>query len=114
VCSMKVSAHFLVRRSGAITQFVDCEDRAWHAGQSSFAGREHCNDFSIGIELEGRDDGLFTGAQYQVLAALTRALQQQYPGIGNDRVVGHQDIAPGRKTDPGSGFDWSRFRAMLE
>lgn len=113
VSGLQVSAHFLVRRGGAVIQFVNCEQRAWHAGVSSFEGREACNDFSIGIELEGRDDGLFTGAQYQSLATLTLALQQAYPSICDQRIVGHQDIAPGRKSDPGSGFDWQGYRALL-
>lgn len=110
---VEVSAHFLVRRGGGLMQFVNCEQRAWHAGQSSFAGRERCNDYSIGIELEGRDDGLFTGAQYRVLAALSAAILRSYPAIGEDRIVGHEHIAPGRKTDPGPGFDWQQFRRLL-
>ncbi|MGB5324452.1 MAG: 1,6-anhydro-N-acetylmuramyl-L-alanine amidase AmpD [Pseudomonadales bacterium] len=113
ICALEVSAHFLVRRGGGLVQFVNCEQRAWHAGESSFEGRERCNDYSIGIELEGRDDGLFTGAQYRVLAALTHALQRSYRQISDNRIVGHEHIAPGRKTDPGSGFDWRHYRALL-
>jgi AmpD protein len=106
---LHVSAHFLVDRLGAGTQFVSCRDRAWHAGASSFAGRERCNDFSIGIELEGSDELPFTAAQYASLAALTRVLCAAYP-LG--AVRGHSDIAPGRKTDPGPHFDWQRFAAQ--
>lgn len=105
---LKVSAHFLVRRDGEIVQFVPCGLRAWHAGVSSWRGRERCNDFSIGVELEGTDDTPFTDAQYEALAALTRVLTSRYPIAA---AVGHTDIAPGRKTDPGPHFDWPRFRA---
>lgn len=106
----KVSAHFLVRRDGKLVQFVPCAKRAWHAGESSWKGRNRCNDFSIGIELEGTGDEPFTTPQYRRLAALTRALQARYP-IRD--IVGHSDIAPGRKTDPGPHFDWARYRRML-
>lgn len=109
----RVSAHLLIERSGELTQFVDLEQRAWHAGQSCFAGRENCNDFSIGIELEGTDYIPFTDEQYAVLVAVTRTLLRQYPGITEDRIVGHSDIAPGRKTDPGPCFDWQRYRRLL-
>ena len=92
---------------------MSCLDRAWHAGISSFEGREACNDFSLGIELEGTDDQPFTDAQYQALIALTRQLQQHYPQITPQRICGHSDVAPGRKTDPGPCFDWARFRREL-
>ena len=111
--ALRVSAHFLIERDGQITQFVSCLDRAWHAGISSFEGREACNDFSLGIELEGTDDQPFTDAQYQALIALTRQLQQHYPQITPQRICGHSDVAPGRKTDPGPCFDWVRFRREL-
>ena len=107
---MEVSSHFFIRRSGEPIQFVPCLRRAWHAGRSQWKGRERCNDFSIGVELEGTDDSAFTGAQYVELARLTRELQRAYP-IRD--IVGHSDIAPGRKTDPGVGFDWGRYRSMI-
>lgn len=109
----EVSAHLLIRRCGELVQFVSFDDRAWHAGQSSFAGRDNCNDFSIGIELEGTDDEPYTAAQYQALAAVTRALLLQYSAMSRDGIVGHSDIAPGRKTDPGPAFDWNRYRGLL-
>ena len=108
---MKVSAHFLIRRDGALWQFVPCAERAWHAGASRWKGRARCNDFSIGIELEGTGEAPFTAAQYRQLARLTRALQARYP-IRD--IVGHSDIAPGRKSDPGPRFDWTRYRALLK
>ena len=108
---LQVSAHFLIRRDGELIQFVPCEKRAWHAGASNWRGRERCNDFSVGIELEGCDDAPFEDAQYAALAALTRALKTRYPIVD---VVGHSDIAPGRKTDPGARFDWMRYRALVE
>lgn len=104
---LKVSAHFLVRRDGSSLQFVSTDQRAWHAGVSAFEGKSRCNDFSIGIELEGSDDQLYADAQYQTLAALTLALSQRHPLT---HVVGHEHIAPGRKTDPGPAFDWVRYR----
>jgi AmpD protein len=110
VADLSVSAHFLVRRDGALVQFVPCAMRAWHAGVSSWRGRTRCNDFSIGIELEGTDDVPFAKAQYARLAALTRALRARYP-IAD--IVGHSEVAPGRKTDPGPHFDWRRYRAMV-
>lgn len=110
IASLKVSAHFLVRRDGAIVQFVPCVKRAWHAGASKWGGRERCNDFSIGVELEGTDDVPFEDAQYASLAALTDALARAYP---LRHVAGHSDVAPGRKTDPGPCFDWGRFRAAV-
>ena len=108
---LKVSAHFLIRRDGKLVQFVPCARRAWHAGVSRWKGRVRCNDFSIGIELEGTDHSPFEDAQYQVLARLTRALQRRYPVAD---IAGHSDVAPGRKTDPGPLFDWARYRSMLE
>jgi AmpD protein len=110
---LKVSSHLFIRRDGSAQQFVDLDNRAWHAGQSSWQGKERCNDFSIGIELEGTDDQTFTDAQYKTLIQLTLQIQQQYPDITNDRIVGHSDIAPDRKTDPGPHFDWSRYRQGL-
>ena len=110
---VQVSAHFLILRSGELLQFVSLEDRAWHAGKSSFEGREECNDFSIGIELEGTDDDRFTERQYTVLGEVTRSLMKNYPLMTVDKIVGHSDIAPGRKTDPGPLFDWNRYRESL-
>jgi len=110
IAGHKVSAHVLIRRDGAAIQFVSCAKRAWHAGASVWCGRERCNDFSVGIELEGTDEGPFTPAQYEQLARLTRALQARYPIA---HIVGHSDIAPGRKTDPGPQFDWPRYRALI-
>jgi AmpD protein len=110
---LKVSSHLFIRRDGSAQQFVDLDNRAWHAGQSTWQGKEGCNDFSIGIELEGTDDQTFTDAQYKTLIQLTLQIQQQYPDITNDRIVGHSDIAPDRKTDPGPHFDWSRYRQGL-
>lgn len=110
VGQLRVSAHFLIGRDGALTQFVSCVRRAWHAGVSAWRGRADCNDFSIGVELEGTDELPYETSQYQVLARLTRALSRRYP-IGE--LVGHQDVAPGRKTDPGPAFDWPRFRALV-
>ncbi len=107
ICSLTVSAHFLIRRDGELIQFVGCEQRAWHAGVSSWRGRSACNDFSLGIELEGCDSAAFTDAQYRVLATLLDELCVRYP-IAD--IVGHSDIAPGRKTDPGPHFDWPRLR----
>ena len=113
ICHLRVSAHLLLTREGDITQFVPFDRRAWHAGASEFAGRTVCNDFSIGIELEGTDDTPYTDAQYHQLAKVTRALLDAYPGITRDRITGHSDIAPGRKTDPGPHFDWKRLRDAL-
>jgi N-acetyl-anhydromuramoyl-L-alanine amidase len=107
---LRVSAHFLVRREGELLQLVPCARRAWHAGASAWRGRERCNDFSIGVELEGADDQAYTDPQYRRLAELLLALRARYPIVD---VVGHSDIAPGRKTDPGPGFDWGRFRESL-
>ncbi|KRW62808.1 1,6-anhydro-N-acetylmuramyl-L-alanine amidase AmpD [Pseudomonas sp. TTU2014-080ASC] len=114
IASLQVAAHFLIERDGAVTQFVSCHGRAWHAGVSSFEGRENCNDFSIGIELEGTDDLPFTERQYAALVRLTRTIRAAYPAITLSRICGHSDIAPGRKTDPGPAFDWQRYRSALE
>ena len=114
ISHLTVSAHLFVERDGAVTQFVSLLDRAWHAGVSSFDGREGCNDFSIGIELEGTDDLPYTDAQYTVLAQLTRQIQAAWPVIGLERIQGHSDIAPVRKTDPGPAFDWARYRMAVK
>ncbi len=106
---LRVSAHFLIRRRGELLQFVSCDARAWHAGVSLFLGRERCNDFSIGVELEGTGERRYTEAQYRVLGRLTRALAGRWP---LRHVAGHSDVAPGRKTDPGPSFDWSRFEPV--
>ncbi|MFV0597595.1 1,6-anhydro-N-acetylmuramyl-L-alanine amidase AmpD [Shewanella sp.] len=110
---LQVSAHFLIRRDGECVQYVSCEDRAWHAGVSRYGERENCNDFSIGIELEGTDTEPYTAAQYQQLIELTQALLAQYPALSAQRIVGHCDIAPMRKTDPGPSFDWERYLTAL-
>jgi len=110
---LEVSAHLLIERTGRVVQFVPFHKRAWHAGQSSFDGREQCNDFSIGIELEGTDDQPFTDQQYQQLANITQQLMSAYPLITSERITGHSDIAPGRKTDPGPCFDWDRYLNAL-
>lgn len=110
---VQVSAHALIRRDGSLVQFVSLLDRAWHAGRSSFRGEQECNDFSIGIELEGTDDIPYTEAQYRTLAATTRLIMAAWPDITPDRLTGHSDIAPGRKTDPGPAFDWHHFRDVL-
>lgn len=109
---LKVSAHFFISREGAITQFVSCKDRAWHAGISEFMQRENCNDFSLGIELEGVDDQAYSDAQYSSLKQLVSELTHHYPLITTERICGHSDIAPGRKTDPGPAFDWQRLDAI--
>lgn len=106
---LRVSAHFLIKRDGTAIQFVSTLDRAWHAGRSALEGVSEVNDYAIGIELEGADDDAYTDAQYGTLAGLTRTLMTSYPGITPKRIVGHCDVAPGRKTDPGPYFDWDRF-----
>jgi len=110
IAALRVSAHFLIRRDGAVLQFVSTELRAWHAGESNWRGRARCNDFSIGIELEGSDDTAFEDVQYVALAALVRALRARY-SIAD--IVGHADVAPDRKTDPGPCFEWDRFWRLL-
>jgi len=107
----QVSAHFVIRRDGEIVQFVSCDRRAWHAGRSAWQGREDCNDYSVGVELEGLEGATFEAAQYDALAALARALARRYP---IEAVAGHEHIAPGRKHDPGSGFDWGVLRERFE
>ena len=114
IAELEVSSHFLIRRDGEIVQYVPCHQRAWHAGRSVYRGRENCNDFSIGIELEGADDIPFEPVQYERLAELVRALVTAYPGLAPERITGHSDIAPGRKTDPGPAFDWERLRQKLD
>lgn len=114
IAGVPVSAHLLILRDGRCVQYVPFGERAWHAGASCFAGRERCNDYSIGIELEGTDDHPFDPLQYRALAGVTRTLMAAYPGIRPERIVGHSDIAPGRKTDPGAHFDWDRFLALLD
>src|SRR5699024_1544206 len=111
IAGLRVSSHFLVRRDGALLQFVACSERAWHAGESSWRGRSRCNDFSIGIELEGTDELPYGDGQYGTLARLVRALSRRYP---IEDVVGHSDVAPGRKSDPGPAFDWPRLRRLLD
>ena len=108
LAGLKVSAHFVVRRDGALTQFVPCHKRAWHAGESSWRGRGRCNDYSIGIELEGGEDTPFEEPQYEVLLRLTEALRLAYPIVD---ITGHSDVAPARKSDPGPHFDWARYRS---
>ncbi len=114
IAGQRVSAHALIRRDGEVVQYVPFQRRAWHAGKSCFQGRECCNDFSIGIELEGCDEQPYEDVQYERLIALTRALIQSYSAITSDRIVGHCDIAPGRKTDPGPAFDWEHYLGALQ
>ncbi|WP_289027856.1 1,6-anhydro-N-acetylmuramyl-L-alanine amidase AmpD [uncultured Paraglaciecola sp.] len=113
IYKIRVSAHCLIQRDGHIVQFVPFSKRAWHAGISSFQGQNRCNDFSIGVELEGADHLPYTDEQYRSLQHLSLALKQTYPAITLGRIVGHNDIAPGRKTDPGISFDWTRYRQLL-
>ena len=110
IAGLKVSAHYLIRRDGTLIQYVDPDQRAWHAGVSSWKGCERCNDFSIGVELEGSDDVPFAEPQYETLVSLTKSLFDRY---GELDIAGHSDIAPARKTDPGPWFDWGRFQAAL-
>jgi len=113
IADMQVSAHLLIERTGTVTQFVPFAKRAWHAGRSCFQQRENCNDFSIGIELEGTDAEPYTDEQYQTLSTITHVLMGHYPALVAQNIVGHSDIAPGRKTDPGPSFDWERYRLLL-
>lgn len=113
IADLRVSAHLLIDRLGQVTQFVGFDKRAWHAGVSSYLGRERCNDFSIGIELEGTDHDPYSEQQYLVLARVVKQLIHRYPSLGVDRIVGHEEIAPGRKTDPGPAFDWQRARRLF-
>jgi AmpD protein len=113
VSPLRVSSHLVIERDGAVTQYVRFTERAWHAGKSSYQGREACNDFSVGVELEGTDTLQYEAAQYTALAQVVAALCAAYPRLSPDRVVGHSDIAPGRKTDPGPAFDWPRARRLI-
>ncbi|MGI9305254.1 MAG: 1,6-anhydro-N-acetylmuramyl-L-alanine amidase AmpD [Gammaproteobacteria bacterium] len=114
VCGLRVSAHALIRRDGEIVQYVPFHHRAWHAGASVYEGRQHCNDFAIGIELEGDDETPYDDRQYEMLTPVLVALLNAYPGLSAGRIAGHADIAPGRKTDPGSAFDWERMQHLLK
>ena len=113
IAGLEVSAHLLIRRDGECVQYVPFDARAWHAGRSSYCGRENCNDFAIGIELEGADDIPYEDQQYQRLAGVIAALLTAYPGLSPERIAGHSEIAPGRKTDPGPAFDWARLHNAL-
>ena len=113
IASLKVSAHLLIRRDGSLVQFVAFTDRAWHAGESQFGRRADCNDFSIGIELEGTDLTPYEAVQYVRLAEVCRTLMDRWPAIAEDRIVGHSDVAPRRKTDPGPAFDWRHLHDLL-
>jgi N-acetyl-anhydromuramoyl-L-alanine amidase len=110
IATLQVSAHLFIERDGKVTQFVPFHRRAWHAGASCFEGVDNCNDYSIGIELEGTDEIPYTDAQYTTLTKVTRQLMATYPKLTAERIIGHQHIAPGRKTDPGSAFDWVGYR----
>ena len=114
IANNKVSAHVFIDRSGRITQYVPFSKRAWHAGLSCFRGRHRCNDFSIGIELEGCDEQPYTDEQYKQLAFLTKVLMSNWSGINKDNIAGHCHISPGRKTDPGPHFDWDHYFTLLE
>lgn len=113
IAHLRVSAHVLIRRTGAMIQYVSLQQRAWHAGVSTFQGRDRCNDFSIGIELEGTDKVPYTDKQYAQLVTVIQVMRQTWPAITQERIVGHSDVAPGRKTDPGPAFDWQRLRKLL-
>ncbi len=113
IADIEVSAHLLIARDGTCTQFVSFDDRAWHAGMSCWNNRTGCNDYSIGIELEGTDDVPFDDRQYATLAEVTKALLRTYPKLTVENITGHSDIAPGRKTDPGKAFDWLRYRSLI-
>lgn len=113
ICQLQVSAHLLIRRDGTTTQFVPFHERAWHAGVSAFNGEENCNDFSIGIELEGTDQQPYTNEQYIELNRCCLSLINTYPQLTSRHIVGHCDVAPGRKTDPGESFDWGKLKALL-
>lgn len=112
--NLQVSAHCLIKRGGDTTQFVSFDDKAWHAGESSWCGRKNCNEFSIGIELEGSDTIAYTESQYATLVRLTRDLLDAYPQLNKSQIVGHQDIAPRRKTDPGPAFEWKKYKQLLD
>jgi AmpD protein len=114
ICQLTVSSHLLIRRTGEIVQYVPFDKRAWHAGKSEYQGRDRCNDFSIGIELEGTERLAYTEEQYLQLATVIRLLFETYPQLSTDRITGHSDIAPGRKTDPGASFDWQKLFSLLQ
>ena len=114
IYQLTVSAHLLIKRDGECVQYVPFDKRAWHAGMSTYEDREQCNNFSIGIELEGTESIDYTDRQYEQLAAVTRILLETYPKLSTQRITGHSDIAPGRKTDPGASFDWQRFLGLLK
>ncbi|MBI3560296.1 MAG: 1,6-anhydro-N-acetylmuramyl-L-alanine amidase AmpD [Gammaproteobacteria bacterium] len=114
IAALRVSSHILIRRDGELIQYVPFDKRAWHAGKSNYQGRQGCNDFSIGIELEGTDTTPYSDAQYRHLAELIQALLHAYPGLSSDRITGHSNISPGRKTDPGPSFDWPRLLDILK
>ncbi|MGR9012217.1 MAG: 1,6-anhydro-N-acetylmuramyl-L-alanine amidase AmpD [Gammaproteobacteria bacterium] len=114
IYQFKVSAHLLIKRDGSCVQYVPFDKRAWHAGKSVYEGRERCNDFSIGIELEGTEFVTYTDQQYTQLAIIIQALLENYPKLSTQRLIGHSDIAPGRKTDPGASFDWQRLLELLK
>jgi AmpD protein len=114
IAGQRVSAHALIRRDGQIVQYVPFGERAWHAGQSAYRGRSACNDFSIGVELEGTDDTPYIDAQYRALATLSVALLAAYPSLTEQAIAGHSDVSPGRKTDPGPSFEWARFRELQD
>ncbi|HYW93773.1 MAG TPA: 1,6-anhydro-N-acetylmuramyl-L-alanine amidase AmpD [Gammaproteobacteria bacterium] len=113
IAGMRVSSHVLIRRDGEYVQYVPFRERAWHAGVSSFGGRQDCNDYAIGIELEGTDEDPYETVQYRRLAALCAALIRAYPAVTEDRIAGHCHVAPGRKTDPGPAFEWNRLRRLI-
>jgi AmpD protein len=113
ISGLRVSSHLLIRRDGELVQYVPFSKRAWHAGDSCYDGHHACNDFSVGIELEGQDTEAYTARQYEQLAAVMQALVSTYPGLSLDRIAGHCDISPGRKTDPGPAFDWQLLQARL-
>ena len=113
ICHLRVSSHALISRQGEVTQYVSFARRAWHCGESSYQGRRTCNDFSVGIELEGTDDCAYEAVQYERLAQLVRALRRAYASLREADIVGHSDIAPGRKTDPGPCFDWGCLERLL-
>lgn len=114
ISAMKVSCHLLIRRDGELVQFVPFNQRAWHAGESCYYGRHRCNDFSIGIELEGADDVAYEEVQYEQLSAVIMALEKAYPEVRHERVAGHSKISPNRKTDPGPAFNWAHLRGLFD
>jgi len=113
ICDLKVSSHLLIRRDGSLTQYVPFHERAWHAGLSNYQSEDNCNDFSVGIELEGSDHIPYTDKQYEELSRCCKTLIEHYPTLSKEAIVGHCDVAPGRKTDPGESFDWNKFRSLL-